>query len=205
MDRCGSRGYAQPMLRRLYDWTIALAETPQALLALAVVSFIESSVFPIPPHVLLIPMVIARPEAWARIALVCSAASVAGGVAGYALGAFAFESVGGPVLEFYGYAEKFEVFRAQYNEFGAWAVLFAGVTPFPFKIITILSGATALNFWVFLVSSVIARFLIFFLIAALLWKIGPPVRVFIEKRLGLMATLFFVLLFGGFAAAKYLM
>lgn len=192
------------MLRRLYDWTLALAETPHALWALAIVSFIESSVFPIPPHVLLIPMVIARPEAWARIALVCSVASVAGGVAGYALGAFAFESIGRPVLEFYGYGEKFDVFAAQYNEFGAWAVLFAGVTPFPYKIITILSGATALDFWVFLVSSTIARFAIFFLMAVLLWKIGPPVRVFIEKRLGLMATLFFVLLFGGFAAAKYL-
>ncbi|MEO0363197.1 MAG: YqaA family protein, partial [Pseudomonadota bacterium] len=189
--------------RRLYDWTIALAETPHALWALAVVSFVESSVFPIPPHALLIPMVIARPDAWARIAFVCSAASVLGGIAGYGLGLFAFETIGEPVLEFYGYAEKFEVFAERYNEYGAWAVLFAGVTPFPFKIITILSGATDLSFPIFVLSSTIARFLIFFVIAALLWKIGPPIRAFIEERLGLMATIFFVLLFGGFVVARY--
>ncbi|QIE53986.1 DedA family protein [Pikeienuella piscinae] len=192
------------MLRRLYDWTITLAETPHALWALGVVSFVESSIFPIPPHVLVIPMVIARPADWARIALVASLSSVAGGVLGYGLGAFAFESIGRPVLDFYGYAEKFEIFALKYNEYGAWAVLAAGITPFPFKIITILSGATALSFPIFMISSIIARFSIFFLIAALLWKIGPPIRTFIEKRLGLMAALFVVLLFGGFAAASYL-
>ena len=192
------------MLRKLYDWTLAQAESPHAMWILAIVSFAESSVFPIPPHVIVIPMVIARPEAWARIAFVVSAASVAGGVAGYALGAFAFESIGRPVLDFYGYADRFDAFALRYNEYGAWAVLFAGLTPFPFKIITILSGATGLNFAVFLISSVIARFAIFFLIAALLWKIGPPIRVFIERRLGLMAALFVILLFGGFIAAKYL-
>ncbi|MEX2517776.1 MAG: YqaA family protein [Paracoccaceae bacterium] len=192
------------MLRRLYDWTIAFAESPHAIWALAIVSFIESSVFPIPPHALLIPMVIARPASWAKFAFVCSVASVLGGVLGYALGSFAFDSIGGPVLEFYGYAERFDLFAARYNEYGAWAVLFAGLTPFPFKIITILSGATALNFPIFLLASVIARFAIFFAIAALLWKIGPPIRVFIEKRLGLITTIFMILLFGGFAAAKYL-
>lgn len=192
------------MLRRLYDWTIALAESRHALWALAIVSFIESSVFPIPPHALLIPMVIARPGAWAKIALVCSAASVIGGVFGYALGLFAFEAIGQPVLEFYGYAERFDMFAARYNEFGAWAVLFAGVTPFPFKIITILSGATALNFPIFLIASTIARFAIFFAIAGLLWKIGAPIRVFIENRLGILTALFMILLFGGFAAARYL-
>lgn len=192
------------MLRNLYDWTITQAESRHAMWILALIGFAESSVFPIPPHVIVIPMVIARPEAWARIALVVSLASVAGGVAGYALGAFAFDSVGRPVLDFYGYSDRFDAFALRYNEYGAWAVLFAGLTPFPFKIITILSGATGLNFGVFLISSVIARFAIFFLIAALLWKIGPPIRSFIERRLGLMAALFFILLFGGFIAAKYL-
>lgn len=192
------------MLRKLYDWTLAQAESAHAMWILAAISFAESSFFPIPPHVIVIPMVIARPEAWARIAFVASAASVAGGVVGYALGAFAFDSIGRPVLELYGYADRFDVFAQKYNEFGAWAVLFAGLTPFPFKIITILSGATGLSFAVFLISSAISRFAIFFLIAALLWKIGPPVRAFIERRLGLMATLFLILLFGGFIAAKYL-
>ncbi|MEM7547876.1 MAG: YqaA family protein [Pseudomonadota bacterium] len=189
------------MLRRLYDWTIRLAETPHALWALAAISFVESSVFPIPPHVLLIPMVIARPEAWFRIAFICSAASVLGGIAGYALGAFAFDTLGRPVLEFYGYGERFAEFSGRYNAYGAWAVLIAGITPFPFKIITILSGATGLSFPIFVISSIVARFAIFFLIAALLWKIGPPIRSFIEERLGLMATLFVILLVGGFAVA----
>jgi membrane protein YqaA with SNARE-associated domain len=193
------------MLRRLYDYVILLAETPHALWALAFVSFVESSVFPIPPHVMLIPMVIARPDRWALIAGVCAGASVAGGVAGYALGAFAFDAIGLPVLEFYGYDEKFESFSVRYNEFGAWAVLVGGLTPFPFKIITILSGATGLSFAVFLVSSIIARGAIFFVVAGLLRLIGPPIREFIERRLGLMAALFVILLFGGFVAAKYVL
>ena len=192
------------MLRRLYDWTLALAETRYALWALAAVSFVESSFFPIPPHVMLIPMVIARPDRWVLIAGVCAAASVAGGVLGYALGAFAIDTLGRPILDAYGFTEDFERLAAAFNEQGEWAVLFAGVTPFPFKIITILAGMTGMNFLVFLVSSVIARAAIFFLIAALLWKIGPPIRTFIENRLGLMATLFFVLLFGGFVTARFL-
>lgn len=193
------------MLRRLYDWTLALAETPHALWALAAISFAESSVFPIPPHALVIPMVIARPDRWALIAFVCAGASVAGGAAGYALGAFAFEEIGRPVLDFYGYTDRFEHFRARYNEWGAWAVLLAGLTPFPYKIVTILSGATGLDFTIFMVSSIIARGAIFFLIAALLWKLGPPIRIFIERRLGLMAFLFFFLLLGGFIAVKYVL
>jgi membrane protein YqaA with SNARE-associated domain len=150
-------------------------------------------------------MVIARPDRWALIAGISAAASVAGGVAGYGLGAFAFEGFGRPVLEFYGYTEKFDVFAARYNEYGAWAVLVAGLTPFPFKIVTILSGATALNFWVFLLSSIVARTAIFFIMAALLWKLGPPIREFVEKRLGLMFVLFCILLFGGFAAVKFIL
>lgn len=192
------------MLRRLYDWTLALAETPYALWALAVVSFMESSFFPIPPHVMLIPMVIARPEAWARIAFVCAAASVAGGVFGYGLGAFAIDSIGRPILDAYGYTDDFAALAERYNALGPWAVLFAGMTPFPFKIITILSGMTGMNFVIFLISSIVARTAIFFLIAALLWKIGPPIRAFIEKRLGLMFALFLILLFGGFAAVKFI-
>lgn len=193
------------MLRRLYDWTMSLAESRHALWALAAVSFIESSVFPIPPHVMLIPMVIARPSAWAKIALVTAVASVAGGAFGYAIGALAFESVGRPVLEFYGYGPRFDEFAARYNEFGAWAVLFAGLTPFPYKIITILSGATGLSFGVFMLASAVARGAIFFIIAALLWKLGPPIRDFIERRLGLVTAIFLILLFGGFAAVKYVL
>ncbi|MDT8344027.1 MAG: YqaA family protein [Thermohalobaculum sp.] len=192
------------MLRRTYDWTLAQARTPHALWTLAAVSFVESSVFPIPPDVLLIPMILAAPHrAWA-IAGVCTLASVAGGMAGYAIGYFLFEQVGAPILGFYGYTGKFEVFRQTYNDWGAWAVLIAGVTPFPYKVITILSGVTALDIWVFGVASLVARALRFFLIAALLWKFGPAVRAFIERRLGLVFTVSLGLLVGGFVVAKVL-
>ena len=192
------------MIRRLYDWTFSVAAHRNALWVLACVSFIESSVFPIPPDVLMIPMVLAaREKAW-LIAGVCTVASVAGGMAGYALGYFAFEEIGRPILEFYGKDEKFDGFRLWYNEWGDWAVFFAGVTPFPYKVITILSGVTGLDIWVFTVSSIAARALRFFAVAALLWKFGPPVRDFIEHRLGLVFTVLLVLLFGGFVAVRYL-
>ncbi|WP_138472562.1 YqaA family protein [Poseidonocella sp. HB161398] len=192
------------MIRKLYDWTLGLAETRYALWALAAVSFAESSVFPIPPDILMIPMIIAAPQRAWRIAGVCTLASVLGGLFGYYIGFGLFETVGRPVLEFYGKLEYFDAFKARYNDWGAWAVLIAGVTPFPFKVITITSGATGLSLPVFFASAVIARGLRFFLVAALLWKFGPPIRDFIEKRLGLMFTIFCVLLLGGFALVKYL-
>lgn len=192
------------MLRGLYDWTLKLSAHPRALWVLAAVSFIESSVFPIPPDVMLIPMVLAaRAKAW-RIAMVCTVASVLGGGLGYAIGWGAFEAVGRPMLEFYGYAPKFEQFRDYYNQWGAWAVFIAGVTPFPYKVITILSGLTGLDFLVFMLSSLLARGLRFYVVAGLLWYFGDPIRRFIEKYLNLLAVLFVVLLIGGFVVAKYL-
>jgi len=192
------------MLRRLYDWTLSLARTPHALTALALIAFIESSVFPIPPDVLMIPMIIAAPHRAFVIAGVATVASVAGGMAGYAIGWGLYDTVGRPVLEFYGKEAYFAEFAERYNEWGAWVVLFAGVTPFPYKVITILSGATTLSLPVFVVASVVARGLRFFVVAALLWKFGAPIRDFIEARLGLMFTLFMILLIGGFAAVRYL-
>jgi membrane protein YqaA with SNARE-associated domain len=192
------------VIRPLYEWTLALAGHRHALWALAAVSFIESSIFPIPPDVLLIPMVLAAPtRAW-KIALVCTISSVLGGMLGYGIGYFLFEQVGRPLLEFYGYAPKFAEFKDTYNDWGAWAVFIAGVTPFPYKVITILSGVTALDPAVFSVASVLARGLRFFLVAALLWKFGPPIKDFIEARLGLVFTVFCVGLVGGFVAIKYL-
>jgi membrane protein YqaA with SNARE-associated domain len=192
------------MLRSLYDWTINLARTPHALWALAVVAFIESSVFPIPPDVLMIPMIIARPSRAFVIAGVATVASVLGGLAGYGIGWGLFETVGRPVMEFYGKDVYFEEFAVNYNEWGAWAVLIAGVTPFPYKVITIMSGVTGLSVPVFILASIVARGLRFFIVAALLWKFGAPIRDFIERRLGLMFTLFMVLLIGGFAAVRFL-
>lgn len=192
------------MLRRLYDWTLWLSEGPHAMWALAVVAFVESSVFPIPPDVLIIPMVLATPHRAFRIAAVAMAASVLGGLFGYLIGAVLFDQVGQPVLAFYGMTNKFDTFAQAYNDWGAWAVLIAGVTPFPYKVVTILSGATGLNLGVFVVASVIARGLRFFVLAALLWKFGPPIRVFIERRLGLLFTLLVAGILGGFLALRYL-
>lgn len=186
------------VLRRLYEWTLSLAASPHALWALAAVSFVESSVFPIPPDILLLPLVLARPERAWLIAGVCTLASVLGGAFGYFIGWGLFEQVGEPVLQFYGMDAKFEEFALKYNEWGAWAVLIAGVTPFPYKVITILSGATSLNFGVFMVASLVARGLRFYIIAALLWRFGPPIRIFIEERLGLVFSLFAAALVGGF-------
>ncbi len=192
------------VLRGLYDWTLSLARHPNALWALAFVAFIESSVFPIPPDVLMIAMIVARPNRAFVIAGVATVASVAGGVLGYWIGYGAFETLGRPVLEFYGKDAYFAEFQARYNDWGAWAVLIAGVTPFPYKVITILSGATALNLWVFMVASIIARALRFFIVAALLWKFGAPIRDFIERRLGLVFSVFMAMLLGGFLAIRFL-
>ncbi|MBL4556360.1 MAG: DedA family protein [Rhodobacteraceae bacterium] len=194
---------ARRMLRRLYDRTLRIAESPNAMRGLAGVSFVESSVFPIPPDLLMIPMILARPaRAW-RIAFVTMVASVLGGLLGYAIGALFFEEIGRPVLEFYGKADRFDEFAAAYNQWGAWAVLIAGVTPFPYKVITILSGFTGLDIWVFLISSLLARGLRFYVVAALLWRFGEPVRGFIERRLGLVFSVFLLLLLGGFALLRY--
>lgn len=192
------------MLRKLYDWTIRLADSPHALWALAAVAFVESSVFPIPPDVIMIPMIIARPSRAFVIATVALIASVLGGILGYYIGWGVFESVGRPILDFYHMSDKADQFAAEYNKYGAWAVLIAGVTPFPYKVITILSGWTGLSFGVFMLASVVARGLRFFIVAALLWKFGAPIRDFIERRLGLVFTIFVLLLVGGFYAVKYL-
>jgi membrane protein YqaA with SNARE-associated domain len=192
------------MIRGLYDRTMRLAASRHAIWALAVVSFVESSVFPIPPDVLMIPMILARPSRAFLIAGVCTLASVLGGLFGYWIGYGLFEFVGQPILEFYGKLDAAEAFKVRFNEWGAWAVLIAGVTPFPFKVITIMSGWTGLNLGVFLAASVLARGLRFFLIAALLWKFGAPVRDFIERRLGILFTLFVVLLIASFTLVRYL-
>ncbi len=192
------------MLRSLYDWTLEKAEHPKALWILAALSFAESSFFPIPPDVLLIPMVLAAPtRAW-RIALVCSVASVFGGIFGYYIGYALFETIGQPIVDFYGLEEKFIWFQAKYNEWGAAIVGLAGFTPIPYKVFTIASGLTQLDLTTFIIASALSRTARFFLVAALLWKFGTPIRSFIEKRLGLLTLLFFALLFGSFLVLKYI-
>ncbi|MDP6388607.1 MAG: YqaA family protein [Alphaproteobacteria bacterium] len=192
------------MLRRLYDWTLDLAAHRHAIWWLALIAFVESSIFPIPPDAMLIPMILAARERWLAIAVVCTVASVVGGLAGYGIGHFLFESVGSGIVEFYGYGDKFAQFQTAYDEWGAWLVAGAGLTPFPYKVITIASGVFALDPVVFVVASVLSRGARFFAVALLLWWLGPPIRDFIEARLGLVATLFFILLISGFLVLRWI-
>ena len=192
------------MIRNLYDWTLSLSAHPRALWALAAVSFVESSFFPIPPDILMIPMILAAPSRAWIIALVATVSSVVGGLFGYFIGAVLFDTIGQAIFDFYGKADAVESFNARFNAYGAWAVLIAGMTPFPYKVITIMSGWTGLSIPVFIVASIVARGLRFFVLAGLLWKFGAPIRIFVEKYLGLLFTLFVILLIGGFYLVRYL-
>ncbi len=192
------------MLKDLYDWTLGLAQHPRALWALALVAFVESSFFPIPPDIIMIPMIIARPNRAFVIAGIAMVASVLGGMLGYAIGAFAYETIGQPILAALGKGDAMAEFSGRFNDVGFWAVLAAGITPFPYKVITIMSGWTAMPLGTFIATSILARGFRFFIVATLLWKFGEPIRDFIEKRLGLMFTLFMALLIGGFMVVKFL-
>ncbi|MFC3050481.1 YqaA family protein [Kordiimonas pumila] len=191
------------MLKKLYNWMIEKAQSKASERWLAAVSFAESSFFPIPIDLMLIPMILAnRLKAW-RLATITLIASVLGGMAGYMIGAVFFETIGLPILDLYGYADKFDEYRQYYNEYGILIVLIAGFTPLPFKVVTIASGVIGMNPLVFFLTSVPARGARFFLVAALLWKYGEPIRSFIEKRLGLVLTAFTVLGIAGFLALKF--
>lgn len=192
------------MLRRLYDWTMGLAAHRHAMPSLFGVSFIESSVFPIPPDVLMIPMILAQPRRAWLIAGVATLASVLGGMLGYGIGYFFYEGIGQPILESLGKADSMAAFNDKFNGVGFWAVLIAGITPFPYKVITIMSGWTGMPLATFVTTSIIARGIRFFLVAGLLYYFGAPIRDFIEKRLGLALSLFMAALIGGFVLVKFL-
>ncbi len=192
------------MLKKLYDRVMALAGKRNAIWWLAGVSFAESAFFPIPPDIMLVPMVLAnRRRAW-RIAGVCTLASVLGGLFGYAIGLWLFDSVGQPLLAFYGSEDKFSQFQDYYNEWGGWIVGAGGFTPLPYKVICIASGVTRLDIGIFVFASVVSRGLRFYIEAALLWRFGEPVREFIERHLGKLALLFFIMLVGAFLLVKLL-
>ncbi len=190
------------LVRKIYDSVIHLSASKHALAWLFVISFVESSFFPIPPDIMLIPMILATPkQAW-KIAGVCTIASVIGAYLGYIIGFYFFELIAEPLLQFYGYLDKFNEFKNLYSEYGAWIVFGAGITPFPYKIITIASGVVKLNLVVFTIASIIARGLRFFVIAWLLKAYGEKMRIFIEKNLGWLSVLFLLLLIGGFLLIK---
>jgi membrane protein YqaA with SNARE-associated domain len=192
------------MLRRLYDWTIDLAAGPNAVWALIVVAFAESSFFPLPPDLLLIPMMLARPQAAWRLAAYAMLASVAGGLLGYAIGYYGFDLIGRPILEFYHAMGRYDALKAAFDQWGAWIIIIKGMTPIPYKLVTIASGVAHFDLLAFVGASIISRSIRFFLLAALLWWFGPAVRDFIEKRLMLVTTGFAVCLVGGFVVIRYL-
>ncbi|MGI9372874.1 MAG: YqaA family protein [Hyphomicrobiales bacterium] len=192
------------MLRRLYDWVMGLAAHRNATGVLAAVSFAESSFFPIPPDAFLVPMILAKREKAWWYAFVCTVASVIGGLVGYFIGAVLFDAFGKAILSFYGFQAHFEEFSTNYTKNGWLYVFGAGLTPFPYKVITIASGVIGLALPVFIGASVVARSIRFFAVAALLYFFGPPVKSFIEKYLGLVTIGFFLLVALGFYAIKYL-
>jgi membrane protein YqaA with SNARE-associated domain len=192
------------MLRRFYDRVLALAASPRAGWWLAAISFAESSFFPVPPDALLIPMVLARPERAWRLAAICTLASVAGALLGYYIGYALFEQLAGPLIRFYGSGPRFDAFRAMYAEYGLWVILIKGLTPIPFKIVTIASGAAGYSLPAFVVACAITRGARFFLIAALLRRFGTPVRDFIERRLTLVTSAAAAGVVGGFLILRFL-
>lgn len=193
------------LLDRLYGRLIALAAGRHAMAALVLVSFAEASFFPLPPDLLLVPMVLARPRRAFLIAAVCTLASVAGGFLGYAIGYLLFDAIGRPVLEFYHYMGDYNVLKAGFNRWGVWIIIIKGLLPIPYKLVTIASGFAQFSLLPFALASVVSRGLRFFLLAALFWLFGEPIRDFIERRLILVTTLFAVALVGGFVAAHYLL
>jgi membrane protein YqaA with SNARE-associated domain len=192
------------MMQAAYDWMMRQARHERAPQALFGVSFIESSFFPIPPDVMLIPMVLAdRLKAWSY-ATVATVGSVIGGVFGYAIGYFLYEAFALPILHLYGKAEGLDVYRQWFNEWGVWILIIKGMTPFPYKVLTITAGITHMPLIPFMLASVVARAMRFYLVAGLLYAFGEPIRKFIEKRLSLVTTVFVVLLVGGFLAVNFL-
>ncbi len=192
------------MFFRLYNWTMRQAAGRHAVPTLAAVSFAESSFFPIPPDVMLIPMCLAARARAFYYAAVCSGASVLGGLLGYAIGYFLYEAVGRPIVEFYGLERSFATFQSTFAIWGLWIILIKGLTPIPYKIVTIASGVAAFDLPVFIVASVVTRGVRFFGEAALLWRFGPPIRAFIERRLTILGWIFLVGLIGGFLVLRYL-
>ena len=190
------------LLKSLYTWTLNKAEHKYSSWILSIVSFAESSFFPIPPDILLIPMIIAkRVKAW-TYAFICTLSSVLGGVAGYAIGYFFYNSIGVFIVDTYHLSNSFGVFENYYNEYGMLIVLGAGFTPFPFKFITIASGVFNLNIFLFIITAIIARGLRFYLLAGLLFIFGEKIKIFIDKYFNLLAILFFILFVGSVLLIK---
>ena len=189
------------MLKRIYDWCVQAADKPYALWILAAVAFAESSFFPIPPDVMLAPMSLAQPKRAWLFAAVCTAASVLGGILGYTIGALLYDSVGHWLIDLYGLGGKVEAFRASYAQWGAVIILAKGLTPIPYKLVTITSGFAGYNIWLFVLFSIITRGGRFFIAALVLNRYGDWIRTRIEQHLGLVVLILLVALVLGFFVA----
>jgi len=193
------------LIRKLYNWVLHWATTRYAIPVLFVISFVESSFFPIPPDILLIAMVIAAPAGWVRLALICSIGSVLGGMFGYLIGYQFMDLIGNRIVEFYHFQEKWGKIGVLYDKYDVWAVIVAGFTPLPYKVFTLSAGAFKINFSTFVLASAVSRAARFFLVAALLYKFGPPFKVLIEKYFNLFTIIFSFLLVFGFFLLKVIL
>ncbi len=190
------------IFRKLYDWTLEKASRKEASWFLSIVSFAESSFFPIPPDIILIPMVLAKRAKAFFYALICTLSSVLGGVFGYIIGLMLFNSIGMFLINFYHFDEQVTQFKNYYNSYGAWIVIIAGFTPFPFKVITIASGLFQLNFIIFILCSFFSRGARFYIVTGLLYFFGDKIKIFIDKYFNLLTIIFFILLIGGILIIK---
>ena len=186
------------MFKSLYHWTLKLAESPRATWALAIIAFAESSFFPIPPDVILVPMSLAQPrKAW-TYAGICTIASVLGGMLGYAIGALLYDTLGKWLIDLYGYGEKIATLEGFYAQWGWAFILLKGLTPIPFKLVTIVSGLLHYNFVLFVALALVTRGLRFYILAGLLGRYGEPIKAALEKHFGLFMIALVVLVILGF-------
>jgi len=199
----GDGGLNKGFLRKLYDWVLSWSESPYGSLALFIIAFAESSFFPVPPDVLLIALAIGKPSRSFRFAAICTAGSVLGGMFGYLIGSMFFDVIGRPIVELYGFAERFEMVKALYSKYDVWIVGIAGFTPIPYKVFTISSGVFSMNFPVFVIVSFFSRGARFLLVSALIWKFGKPIKFFIDKYFNILSVLFIIILLAGFIVIKY--
>jgi membrane protein YqaA with SNARE-associated domain len=192
------------MLRRLYDWIVSYAAHPKAVWVLAIISFAESSFFPIPPLPLLIPMCLAKPERSWYYANVCAIASALGGIIGYAIGYMLWDTFGSWLIDIYGMEEQAQHLRAQAHDYWFWVLVTKGLTPIPFKLVTIMSGFIKYNFWLFMLGSIVARFSFFYIFALMLFFYGERIRHYMDKHLAIAAFTLLFFLVGGFVLVKYI-
>ncbi len=191
------------IIKKLYDWVLHWAETPYGIPALFLLSFSESSFFPVPPDVLLIALAISIPKKSFKFAAICMIGSVLGGVLGYGIGLYGYEMVGKPIVDFYHGQEIMNMIKLQYEQHGFVGILIAAITPIPYKVFTIASGVFEFDFLSFVTASIIGRSTRFFVVAGLIWKFGPSIKNFIDKYFNLLCIAFMVLLVGGFLIIKF--